>query len=78
MLKKTNEINLKSYAINEVGITFRNDSNEPKYSCYIDPKMNKLYFHIVLPGGKNNKNLTVKGSYYLFSFYGIKYGDKKN
>ena len=76
-LKNTNEINLKSYAVNEVGLTFRNDSDEPKYSCYIDPKINKLYIHIELPGGgKITKDLTVKGNYYLFSFSGEKYGDR--
>ena len=78
ILKNANEINLKSYAINEVGLTFRNDSNEPKYSCYIDPKINKLYIHIELPGGgKITKDLTVKGNFYLFTFDGEKYGDKK-
>ena len=77
MLKNTNEINLKSYAINEVGLTSKNDSNGPKYSCYIDPKINKLHIHIELPGGgKITKDLAVKGSFYLITFNGEKYGDK--
>ena len=36
VLKNINEINLKNYAVNEVGLNFRNDSDEPKYSSFID------------------------------------------
>ena len=76
-LKDTTEINLKSYAINEVGLTFRNDGDEPKYSGYVDPKTNKLYIHIELPGGgKIQKYFTIKGNYNVFTFEGIKYGDR--
>ena len=77
LLKNVNEINLKSYVINEIGLASRNDSNEPKHSCYIDKKLNKLYVNIELPGGgKPHKKLTVEGNFYLFTFYGEKYGDK--
>ena len=77
LLKNTKEINLKSYAINEVGLTFRNDGDEPKYSCYIDPNKSKLYIHIELPGGgKIKKYFAVKGTYNIFTFEGTKYGDK--
>ena len=75
LLKKTNQINLKSYAVNEVGLTFRNDSDEPKYSCYIDIDSNKLYIHIELPGGGRNikKKYENKGGYNLLTFEGEKY-----
>ena len=77
LLTNPKEINLKSYAINEVGLTFRNDSDEPKYSCYIDFKANKLYVHIELPGGGCNldKNYEVKGNFIFLTFEGEKYGD---
>jgi len=78
LLKNINEITLKSYAVNEVGLAFRNDNNEPKYSCYIDPEENKLYISIELPGGGNIKrDLSVEGNFYYFIFEGVKYGDKK-
>ena len=77
-MKNINEITLKSYAVNEVGLAFRNDNNEPKYSCYIDPEENKLYISIELPGGGNIKrDLSVEGNFYYFIFEGVKYGDKK-
>ena len=78
ILKNTNEINLKSYAINEVGFTFRNDSDEPKYSCYVDTPENKLYVHIELPGGGKNiiKNIEIKQGFNLLTFEGEKFGDK--
>ena len=79
ILKNTNEITLKSYAVNEVGITFRNDSDEPKYSCFSDLEANKLYIHIELPGGGKNikKNYEVKGGYNILTFEGEKYGEKQ-
>ena len=79
VLTNTKEINLKSYAVNEVGLTFRNDSDEPKYSCYIDLEANKLYIQIELPGGGSNidKNYEVKGSYNFLTFEGEKSGDKQ-
>ena len=72
ILKNTNEINLKSYAVNEVGFTFRNDSDEPKYSCYVDIQENKLYVHIELPGGGKNiiKNIEIKQGFNLLTFEG--------
>ena len=78
ILKNINEINLKSYAVNEVGFTFRNDSNEPKYSCYIDIQENKLYVHFELPGGGRNiiKNIELKQGFNLLTFEGEKFGDK--
>ena len=78
ILKNTNEINLKSYAVNEVGFTFRNDSDEPKYSCYVDIPQNKLYVHIELPGGGKNiiKNIEIKQGFNLLTFEGEKFGDK--
>ena len=78
LLKNTNEINLKSYAINEVGLIFRNDTNEPKYSGFIDPKVSKLFINIELPGGgKIKKNWEVKGIFNILTYEGEKYGDKK-
>ena len=78
ILKNTKEINLKSYAVNEVGFTFRNDSDEPKYSCYIDISANKLYVHIELPGG--GKNITkiseIKQGFNILTFEGEKSGDR--
>ena len=76
VLKNTNDINLKSYAINEVLRTFRNNGDDINYSCYIDLNMNKLYIHIELPGGgKIQKKFTVKEMYNIFTFLGTKNGD---
>ena len=81
VLKDINQINLISYAVNEVGFTFRNDNNEIKYSCYYDLKVDKpkLYIHIELPGGGRNikKNYEVKGGYNILTFEGEKFGDKQ-
>ena len=77
ILQNTNEINLKSYAVNEVGLSFRNDSNEPKYSCYVDIKKKKLYVNIELPGGgRINKKFNSQRGFNEFTFDGEKYGDK--
>ena len=78
VLKNTNEINLKSYAVNEVGLTFRNDSDEPKYSCFVDLEANKLYINIELAGGGTiKKNYDVKGGFSFLTFEGEKFGDKQ-
>ena len=79
VLTNTKEINLKRYVVNEVGLTFRNDTDEPKYSCYIDFETNKLYIHIELPGGGSiiSKNYDVKDGYGFLSIEGEKFGDKQ-
>ena len=79
LLKDTKEINLKKYAVNEVGRTFRNDSDEPNYSCFIDKEANKLFIRIELPGGVKNlkKYFEVSGSFNIFTFEGEKPGDDK-
>jgi len=77
ILKGIDEINLKSYVINEIGFTSRNDTNDPKHSCFIDKAANKLFVNIELPGGgKPHKDLNVEGNFYLFTYFGEKYGDK--
>ena len=77
VLTNANEINLKSYAVNEVGLTFRNDSDEPKYSSFVDLEANKLYIHIELPGGGKISKKFEKVGCSLLTFEGEKYGDKK-
>ena len=81
VLKGVEQINLISYAVNEVGFTFRNDNNEPKYSCYYELEVDepKLYIHIELPGGGRNikKNYEVKGGFNILTFEGEKFGDKE-
>ena len=78
ILKNMKEINLKSYMINEVGKTFKDKSEEPNHSCYIDTERSKLYITLELPGGANIKrDIRVNSNYYIFSFEGEKPRDQQ-
>ena len=79
LLKNTIEINLKNYAVFGFESIFKNDSDEPNYSCYIDIEKNKLYIKIELPGGGKNirKKLEVKGFFIFLTIEGEKNGDKQ-
>ena len=77
VLKGLKEITLKKFVVDEVGYTFNNDINEPKYSYYINPEEKMFYINIELPGGGTiEPNITVQGNYYYFIFEGVKNGDK--
>lgn len=78
VLKNMEDINLKSYMINELGKTFKNENEEPKHSCYIDIENSKLYISIELPGGgKIKRDISVNSNYYIFTFEGEKFGDQQ-
>ena len=78
ILKNMKEINLKSYMINEVGKTFKDKSEEPNHSCYIDTERSKLYITLELPGGaKITRDIRVNSNYYIFSFEGEKPRDQQ-
>ena len=77
VLKNLKEITLKNFVVDEVGYTFNNDINEPKYSHYINPEDKTFYINIELPGGGEiEPNVTVKGNSYYFIFEGVKKGDE--
>ena len=77
VLKNLKEITLKNFVVDEVGYTFNNDMNEPKYSHYINPEDKTFYINIELPGGGEiEPNVTVQGNSYYFIFEGIKKGDE--
>ena len=77
VLKNLKEITLKNFVVDEVGYTFNNDINEPKYSHYINPEDKTFYINIELPGGGEiEPNVTVQGNSYYFIFEGIKKGDE--
>ena len=76
ILKGLNDITLKKFVVDEVGYTFNNDVNEPKYSYYINPEEKIFYINIELPGGGQiEPDLTVTGNYYCFTFKSKKKGD---
>ena len=50
MIKNHNEIQIKKFIVDEMGIT-KNDGNTAKYSYYIDVEKSKFIVNIELPGG---------------------------
>ena len=76
IVKNQNEIQLKKFIVDEMGIT-KNDGNTPKYSYYIDTQKLKLVVNIELPGGgyiDDPKAIPMQG-YYSFRFEGEQNGE---
>ena len=76
MVKGIEEIKLKKFIVDEMGIT-KNDGNTPKYSYYIDIQKSKLVVNIELPGGgffEDPKIISIQG-YYSFRFEGEQNGE---
>ena len=76
IVKNQNEIQLKKFIVDEMGIT-KNDGNTPKYSYYIDTQKLKLVVNIELPGGgyiDDPKAIPMQG-YYSLRFEGEQNGE---
>ena len=76
IVKNQNEIQLKKFIVDEMGIT-KNDGNTAKYSYYIDTQKSKLVVNIELPGGgfiDDPKIIPMQG-YYSFRFEGEQKGE---
>jgi len=76
IVKNQNDIQLKKFIVDEMGIT-KNDGNTPKYSYYIDTQKLKLVVNIELPGGgyiDDPKAIPMQG-YYSFRFEGEQNGE---
>ena len=77
ILKNIKEINLKKFVIDEMGYTLNNDSNEPKYSYYINKEEKLFYVNIELPGGGIIiPSIKIGSSNYFFYYEGTKKGDE--
>ena len=76
IVKNQNEIQLKKFIVDEMGIT-KNDGNTAKYSYYIDTKNLKLIVNIELPGGGYIEvpNIITTQGYYSFRFEGEQNGE---
>ncbi len=77
ILKNIKEINLKKFVIDEMGYTLNNDSNQPKYSYYINKEEKLFYVNIELPGGGAiYPSIKIGSSNYFFYYEGTKKGDE--
>ena len=76
IVKNQNEIQLKKFIVDEMGIT-KNDGNTAKYSYYIDTHKSKLIVNIELPGGGfiNAPKIIPTQGYYSFRFEGEQKGE---
>ena len=77
ILKNIKEINLKKFVIDEMGYTLNNESNEPKYSYFINKEEKLFYVNIELPGGGTIfPSIKIGASNYFFYYEGTKKGDE--
>ena len=76
MVKNQDEIQLKKFIVDEMGIT-KNDGNTAKYSYYIDTEKSKFVVNFELPGGGSFEEpiITPIPGYYSFRFEGEQNGE---